>query len=139
MNDETFYVVEVIRKADDMAFMLFGTYSSDVDDSWFFDQRGASMLTNWARLPSIIQIGEHMDHNQWLIDFIIPEMRKLQVRYPLNADHHMEGVKTGTHRLCIYKVNMRASLNLRFKPMVCQTFHLVGEPFIGAIKQGYTK
>ncbi|MCY1438697.1 hypothetical protein D9M71_549060 [compost metagenome] len=139
MNNEAFYVVEVIRKADNMAFMLFGTYSSDDDDSWYFDQRRISGLTDWARLGTITRFGRHMDHNQWVIDFVIPEMRKLQDRYPLCEDRHMEGIKTGTHRLCVYKVNMGASLNLRFKPMMCQTFHLVGEPFVGAIKQGYSK
>lgn len=138
MNNETFYVVEVIRKADNMAFMLFGNHSSDADDSWYFDQRRISDLRDWARLGSIIRIGDHIDHNQWLVDFVIPQMRMLQERYPLSDDHHGEGVKHVTHKLCIYKVDMRASLNLRFKPMVCQTFHLVGEAFIGAIKQGYT-
>lgn len=139
MSNETFYVVEVIRRADNVAFMLFGNHSTDVDDSWYIDQRRASELSHWARLPSIINIGDHIDHNQWIVDFVIPQMREMQNRYPLNDDHQMEGVKTGAHKLCIYKVNMDASLNLRFKPMVCQTFHLVGEPFVGAIKQGYTK
>lgn len=139
MNNETFYVVEVIRKADNMAFMLFGTHSSDVDDSWYIDQRRASELHQWARLGSLINIGEHNDHNKWIVDFVIPQMRLLQDRYPLSDDHHSEGFKYGTHKLCIYKVDLRASLNLRFKPMVCQTFHLVGEPFIGAIRHGYTK
>lgn len=139
MNNETFYVVEVVRKADNMAFMLFGTHSSDVGDSWYMDSRGDSGMQHWASLSTLTRIGDHMDHNQWIIDFVIPEMWRMQDRYPLDIDDHMEGVKTGTHKLCIYKVNLGASLNLRFKPMVCQTFHLVGEPFVGAIKQGYTK
>jgi hypothetical protein len=139
MVNESFYVVEVVRKADNKTFMLFGHHSDDPDDSWYFDLRGASDLQQWARLPTITQFGGQLDHNQWIIDFIIPEMRKLMERYPFDPGHSNEGVRTCTHTLSLYKVDMHASLNLRFKPMVCQNFHLSGEPFVGAIKQGYSR
>jgi hypothetical protein len=139
MVNETFYVVEVIRKADNKTFMLFGHHSEDPNDSWYFDLRGGSELAQWARLPTITRFGDHMDHNQWIVDFVIPEMRKLGERYPLDANDHPEGYRSGTHFLNVYKVDLRASLNLRFKPMVCQNFHLSGEPFVGAIKQGYSR
>jgi len=135
MVNESFYVIEVVRKADGVAFMLQGFYSEDPQDSWYFDIRGAGGLTEWSRLPTTTQIGSHIDHNKWIVDFVVPQLTKLNEVYPVDGNHRK--LKGEPHVMTMYKVDMRASLNLRFKPMVCQTFHLVGEPFVGAIKQGY--
>ncbi|WDS62067.1 hypothetical protein [Pseudomonas phage D6] len=137
MTNESFYVIEAIRKADGVAFMLHGTHSTDQDDSWYFDIRGAAGLEYWARLPTITVIGDHTDHNQWIVDFAIPQLRKLNEEHPAHPE--VRKIQGEPFTLTMYKVDMRASLNLRFKPMVCQTFHLSGEPFVGAIKQGYTR
>ncbi|QBJ02902.1 hypothetical protein MZD04_gp376 [Pseudomonas phage Psa21] len=136
MNTQQFYVVEVTRKVDNMIFMLIGYHSHDPMDTWQFEPlRQYNEMSLWSKLQTMTKLGDHQDHNKWLVDFVIPAMRQAAVSHPIHPDVTPQAVQS--HLLTIYKVDLMASLNLRFKPMLCQTFHLSGEPFTGAIKQGY--
>lgn len=137
MGNEKFYVAEVIRESDGRAFMLFGHHDTDPDDSWYFDVRGTEDFNSWAWVKSTTLIGEHTNPNQWIVDFVVPQLREVEVKYPVGSQFNV--VEGEPHTLTIYQVDLRASLNLRYRPMLCQTFNLTGEPFVGAIKQGYSR
>lgn len=123
------YVVEVTR-TDKHSFMLCGRYTGDPDDTWWFAEAIGSDHY-WAKLDTLTLFGAHKDHHQWIVDFVIPEMKQFEKTFPPKNN------QSQLYELMVYRVDMAAKLNLRYTPMICKTFRLEGEPFNGAVKQGY--
>lgn len=131
-----YYVVEVVREADKKCFMLCGFPSDDPDDTWHFQDAFSTDDRDWHKLKTITRFHNHRDHNQWICDFVIPKMQHILEDWPCSkAAREKGGVQP--HTLTVFLVDEKLSLNLRYKPMLCKTFHLSGEPFKGATKQGY--
>ena len=131
-----YYVVEIMREADKRTFMLCGHPNHDPDDTWYVAPTDSVCDDMWSRLTSILKFHEHTDHNKWICDFLVPELCHRQLANPVKEELYRV-TEGNPHTLTIYLVDKKASLNLRFKPIVCKTFVLSGEPSKGAIKQGY--
>lgn len=131
-----YYAVEVVREADQKCFMLCGFPSNDPDDTWHFQDALGIDERDWHKLASIVQFHNHNNHNKWICDFVLPQMQHILEYWPCSKKAREVG-GLQPHTLNVYLVDESKSLKLRYTPMLCKTFHLSGEPFKGAIKQGY--